>query len=155
MPTETKKELNQDTLEALEDLIRANIDAADGFAEASKQVADPNLSNLFADMSSQRRALASQLQTHVAQSGERSRGEGTWLGTLHRAWINVRSRLSSGDAHVILCEVERAEDSIKHAYEDVLLSTAGSAMNAVFTEQYSVVKAGHDHIRDLRDQSRS
>jgi len=59
--------------------------------------------------------------------------------------------LSGGDAYAVLAEAERGEDQIKHAYEDVLQETAGSAMNDVLQSQYAIVKAGHDKIRDLRD----
>ncbi len=55
------------------------------------------------------------------------------------------------DAYVILCEAERGEDHIKHAYEDVLKETAGSPLNHVLPQQYSIVKSGHDKVRDLRD----
>ncbi len=70
---------------------------------------------------------------------------------VHRAWINVRSKLNSGDPHVVLVEAEFGEDQIKDAYEDALEQTTGNAMNAVLQKQYSQVKAGHDRIRDLGD----
>ena len=69
----------------------------------------------------------------------------------HRIWINIRSEINGGDTYVILIEAERGEDHIKQAYEEVLQETAGSSMNNVLTNQYRVVKNGHDKVRDLRD----
>ncbi len=151
MSTETRIDLNEQTVEAIQDLIQANIDSSEGFSEAAKEIEDTNLANLFTELGQQRRQLANTLQQHVQVTGERPRTEGTWLAALHRSWLDLRSKLNGGDAHVILCEAERGEDHIKHAYEEALKTTAGSAVNDVLTDQYATVKAGHDRVRDLRD----
>lgn len=152
MKTETKHDLNQETIDAIQDLIQANIDSADGFSEAASQIQDPNLASLFVELGQQRRELAETLQKHVRFNGERPRTEGSWLAAAHRTWLDLRAKIAGGDAKVILQEAERGEDYIKHAYEDALKNTAGSALNDVLLSQYSVVKNGHDRIRDLRDQ---
>ncbi|TWT39087.1 PA2169 family four-helix-bundle protein [Blastopirellula retiformator] len=72
----------------------------------------------------------------------------------HSRLATVRSRSpsrKSTDCYAILAEAEAGEDHIKHAYEDALKETAGSAMNDVLQKQYAQVKQGHDRIRDMRD----
>ena len=151
MSTETKLNLDSETIEAIQDLIQANLDSASGFAESAKQIEDANLASLFNELATQRRDLAAALQLRVTFNDERPRLDGTWLGSLHQGWIKLRGLLNGGDAYAILCEAERGEDFIKHAYEDVLKKTAGSAMTSVLNDQYAIVKAGHDRVRDLRD----
>jgi len=61
--------------------------------------------------------------------------------------------LSGGNVHAILSEAERGEDAIKKAYEEVLIETAGSAVNDVLTRQYAIVKAGRPSARYARESS--
>ncbi|HUG66257.1 MAG TPA: PA2169 family four-helix-bundle protein [Pirellulaceae bacterium] len=151
MVLETKTTLNDKTIESLQKLIRANIDAYDGFREAADEIDDQSVAELFRDLAGERSALATELQECVEWNGEEAEDDGSVAASVHRAWINVRAKLNGGDAHVILIEAERGEDHIKHAYEDILKDTAGSAMNDVLQSQYARVKAGHDRVRDLRD----
>ena len=151
MTMETKTSLTEETIEALQDLIQTNIDSAKGFQEAAEEIDDVNLANLFREMASTRNGLAEELQKHVEFNGERPRESGSLLAAMHRTWLDIRAKVNGGDPTAILIEAEKGEDHIKHAYEDALKKTAGSAMNDVLTQQYATVKAGHDRIRDLRD----
>jgi len=151
MALETKSTLNDKTTDKLQKLIRANIDAYDGFREAAEEIDDQGVATLFRDLAAERSAMATELQNHVEWNNEEAEDDGSVAASVHRAWLNVRAKLNGGDAYVILIEAERGEDHIKEAYEDVLKETAGSAMNDVLQAQYVRVKAGHDRVRDLRD----
>ena len=41
-------------------------------------------------------------------------------GAMHRAWINLKSALTSGDDHAILAECERGEDSAISEYKEAM-----------------------------------
>jgi uncharacterized protein (TIGR02284 family) len=151
MSSETKVNLKPETVENLQDLIQANIDAFDGLREAAEEIDDISISTLFRDIALERSNFASELQDFVAWNGEEAIGEGTFAAAVHRAWINVRSKLNSGDPYVVLVEAEFGEDHIKEAYEESLRQTAGSEINTLLQRQYVRIKAGHDRIRDLRD----
>lgn len=151
MSVETKYQLSETTIDKLQELIRINIDSELGFSEAAEQIEDLTVASLFRELSAQRAQNSAQLQEYVAWNGEKPTDDGSYAAAFHRTWLDLRSQLNGGDAHVVLIEAERGEDQIKHAYEDALKETAGSAMNDVLTSQYANVKAGHDRIRDLRD----
>ncbi|GAA4460652.1 PA2169 family four-helix-bundle protein [Novipirellula rosea] len=151
MSLETKQSLSEATVKKLQKLIRANIDSYDGFRESAEELSDKKLATLFREIANERSALATELQNYVQWNGEEAEDDGSASAGVHRAWINVRSKLNGGDPYVVLIEAERGEDHIKNAYEEVLKDTAGSAMNDVLLSQYAVVKAGHDKVRDLRD----
>ena len=151
MSLETKANLKPETVTKLQDLIRINIDAYDGLRESAEEINDPSIATLFRELAQERSKLATELQDYVEWNGEEAIAEGSFAAGVHRAWINVRSKLNSGDPHVVLVEAEYGEDQIKDAYEEALKQTAGSAMNAILQKQYVHVKAGHDRIRDLRD----
>jgi uncharacterized protein (TIGR02284 family) len=151
MSLESKHDLDAETVAAVQELVQASNDSEKGFREAAEQVDEPQLQQLFLRMSETRKQLANELQSHVAAAGDLDAPEGSWLAAFHRTWMDLRSKLNGGDPKVLLVEAERGEDYIKHAYEDVLKRTAGSALNDVLQRQYAVVKRGHDSIRDLRD----
>lgn len=155
MSLETTTNLNAETIEALQDLIQINIDSQKGFSEAAEQIEDANLANLFFEMAKTRAGLADELKSHVEYSGERPRNEGTFLATLHRTWLDIRAKINGGDPIAVLVEAEKGEDHIKAAYEEALRNTAGSAVNDLLVTQYSMVKSGHDRVRDLRDAYRA
>ncbi len=148
---ETKHNLNEATIEKVQDLIRINIDSQKGFAESAEKIKDEKIATLFRHLGQERKTNTSELQKIVNYNGEEARESGSFLATAHRAWIDLRAVLTGGDPSAILCEAERGEDAIKGMYEDVLKETAGSAANDVLTRQYAKVKAGHDQVRDLRD----
>lgn len=151
MSLETKADLQAPTVTKLQNLIRANIDAYDGLRESAEEINDPSIATLFRELAQERSKLATELQDYVEWNGEDAADDGSFAAGVHRAWINVRSKLNNGDPYVVLIEAEFGEDHIKNAYEDVLKETAGSAMNSVLQKQYALVKAGHDRVRDLRD----
>jgi uncharacterized protein (TIGR02284 family) len=151
MSVQTKLELKETTIKKMQELIRANIDAYDGFHESADEISNDRVASLFRYIADERSTLASELQEYVEWNGEEAAKEGTLTAGVHRAWINIRSTLNGGDPYVILAEAERGEDHIKQAYEDVLKETAGSPINHVLLQQYSIVKSGHDKVRDLRD----
>lgn len=152
MAVETKADLNKKTIEKLQKLIRANIDSHEGFQKAAEEVEDQNIAGLFRNLAEQRSQFASELQNYVEWNGEEARNDGSVAAQVHRVWMNVRSKLSGGDAYAILAEAEFGEDHIKEAYEEVLEETAGSAMNDVLSHQFAQIKSGHDRVRDLRDE---
>lgn len=152
MALETKLNLSDETLAAVQDLIQINIDSRDGFRHASSTIDDVTVSSLFEFLADQRDQQADELASYVLVNGERPRREGSYLATMHRTWIDIREMLTKNDTTAVLEEAERGEDAIKSAYEDALRNTAGSAMNDVLLEQYTQVKDAHDRVRDLRDQ---
>ncbi|MCB1041283.1 MAG: PA2169 family four-helix-bundle protein [Acidimicrobiales bacterium] len=150
MNTPTTSELDHDTIQHLQKLTQANIDSVNGFREAAERVEDRQVAELFRCLATDRAQFADQLSQYVAINNEQPPTEGSWLASLHRVWLDLRGRLSGGDASGILAEAERGEDYIKSAYEKALKETAGSPVNDVLLHQYRVVKEGHDRVREMR-----
>jgi uncharacterized protein (TIGR02284 family) len=73
---------------------------------------------------------------------------------MHRAWINIKSAVTSGDDHAILAEAERGEDSAVNEYQDAMKEDIAVAVRGVIARQYHEVKNAHDRIRNLRDAAK-
>ncbi|MFL6536689.1 MAG: PA2169 family four-helix-bundle protein [Chthoniobacterales bacterium] len=141
----------------LNSLIETLKDGQEGFRQAAEAVKDGTLKSLFSEYSLQRAKFAGELQNEVIRSLGDSKPEETSSvsGALHRAWINLKSALTSGDDHAILAECERGEDSAiseyRKAIEDENLS---SPLRDIVSRQYTEVKAAHDRVKALRDQTK-
>ena len=85
------------------------------------------MKSLFNEFSLQRSKFAGELQNEAISLGEHDpEDSSSTAGAMHRAWINLKSAITSGDDHAILAECERGEDSAvaeyKKAMEDEDLS---------------------------------
>ncbi len=155
MALETKLNLNQETIDMLQDLIQVNIDSANGFREAAELMDDELIASKLINLANVREQQAVMLQEFVAINHNEPRREGSYAAAMHRVWMNARAMMGGNDTCAMLAEAERGEDHIKRAYESLLKTYPGTAMNDVLLQQYEQVKNDHDMIRDLRDALKS
>lgn len=148
---ETIANLSDETVDHVKDLVRINQDSAEGFAEAADVVENADLKGLFSLMAGERQQFANELRSYVILNDEDGDISGSWKGMFHRWWLDLRGKLSGGDAYAVLAEAERGEDRIKQMYEEVIKDTTGNPINDVMHKQYAEIKKGHDQVRDLRD----
>ena len=104
----------------------------------------------------QRSKFAGALQSEVIGLGEsKPEDSSSTAGALHRAWINMKSAITSHDDHAILAECERGEDSAVAEYKKAMEAELPSPVRDIISRQYTDVKAAHDRIKALRDASKS
>ena len=143
---------NKENISTLNGLMETLKDGEEGFKQAAESVTDLQLKSLLNEYSRQRARFTKALQTQV-QSLDESRSEmsSSAAGALHRAWINLKSAVTSGDDHAILSECERGEDSAVKEYEKALNDDLSPSLREIVSSQYSEVKNAHDRVRTLRD----
>ncbi|UOE50945.1 PA2169 family four-helix-bundle protein [Mucilaginibacter sp. SMC90] len=140
----------------LNDLIEINNDRVAGFEKAIADIKDENidLKEIFQGYAEQSRKNGQELAALVGDAGEVETGNSV-SGTLHRAWIDVKSLFGGSDRESILSEAERGEDAIKKAYQDALSNEdLGADAIAVVQNQAQEINAAHDRIKALRDISK-
>ena len=147
----------KEIISTINGLIETLKDGQEGFKQAAEAVKDSNLKSLFNEYSMQRSKFAGELQAQAVQLGEpKPEDSSSASGAMHRAWINLKSAVTSGDDHAVLAECERGEDSAvaeyKKAMEDQDLS---APVREIVSRQYSEVKGAHDRIKQLRDASKA
>ena len=147
---ETRTTLEPETIESIQRLIQANLDSYEGYQNAAQDVQNARLRELFQDLAMSRSRQAASLQTYVTWNREEPEQEGTLRGKIHRAWMNARAALNSGDEEVILIEASRGEDHIKELYEEILKSIPGNALSDVLHQQYVRVKNDWARIEALK-----
>lgn len=148
--TETKQSV-------LNDLIEINNDRIAGFEKAMADIKDENidLKALFQEYATQSRKFSQQLTAAVAASGGEAETDNSFAGTLHRAWIDIKSLFGGSDRKSILAEAERGEDAIKKAYETAIKEghLMGEAASLVATQAVEI-RSAHDKIKALRDAAK-
>jgi uncharacterized protein (TIGR02284 family) len=146
----------KEIVSTINSLIETLKDGQEGFKQAAQAVKDSELKSLFNEFSLQRAKFAGELQSEVINLGEsQPETDSSASGALHRAWINIKSAISSGDDHAILAECERGEDSAVGEYQEAMEAEINSPIRVIIDRQYRAVKTAHDRIKSLRDATKA
>ena len=147
----------KEIISTINGLIETLKDGQEGFRQASEAVKDSKLKTLFSEYSLQRSKFAGELQNEAISLGEHNpENTSSTAGALHRAWINLKSAVTSGDDHAILAECERGEDSAVSEYKKAMeKGDLSSPIGDTISRQYAEVKSAHDRIRELRDAAKN
>lgn len=144
--------LSLNAIEAIRDLVRIDLDSAEGFRATADQINDPYLSDIFRTLAERRRRFAEVFRERV-QMDERDAGlTPTLTDDLRRWWIDHPGLIQSGDAYTLLTEIARGEDVIMEKYENLLPKINGSAIAGVVAEQYASIKTTAREVQVLRDR---
>jgi uncharacterized protein (TIGR02284 family) len=145
----------KEIISTINSLIETLKDGQEGFKQAADGVKDPNLKSLFREYSQQRSRFAAELQSQARSLGETEpEKSSSAAGAMHRAWINIKSAVTSGDDKAILNECERGEDSAVEEFRKAMEDNLPSPVSETVSRQYSEVKSAHDRIKSLRDTAK-
>lgn len=150
-PISTNSVDNADVISTLNGLIEICKDGQQGFKEAAEGVERSDLKTLFYEFSQQRANFSGELIDLVRSLGGDPETDSSVTGSIHRAWINLKSAITGRDDNAILSECERGEDAAKAAFKEAAqMSLPANVLETVRT-QYSSVQSAHDRIKALRD----
>lgn len=145
------------TTSVLNELIEINNDRIAGFEKAIADIKDENidLKEIFQRYAEQSRTYSEELSALVGAEGDEVETGTSVAGSLHRAWIDVKSLFGGSTRESILSEAERGEDAIKKAYRDALEDQELSAQaREIVSRQQSGINAAHDEVKALRDAAK-
>jgi uncharacterized protein (TIGR02284 family) len=141
-------------ISTINNLIETLKDGEKGFKEAADAVRDPQLKSLFQQYSQQRKRFATELQGQAQDLGVKPDESSSTAGAMHRAWINLKSAVTSGNDKAILAECERGEDSAVHEFEEAMSDGLTGATREVVLRQFGEIKSAHDRVKQLRDAAK-
>jgi uncharacterized protein (TIGR02284 family) len=95
-------------------------DAERGFRIAAGEVKNAELKRLLLRLAEQRHDFAEELLPHAYRLGGANASDGSSMGAMHRAWMQVRARFASDTDHAVLSEAARGERFALAAYEDAV-----------------------------------
>jgi uncharacterized protein (TIGR02284 family) len=136
---------------ALNELISTLLDSQKGFADIGEHLKDEILKRYFLAESLKRASFRGDLEEVLHQNGVHDIKEsGTALGTINRAWGDLKAKLGGGD-HTLLETAERGEDETKEAYADALDQDLPLPVRQLIAEQQAHILTSHDYLRDHRN----
>ena len=139
----------------LNELVETLKDGQKGYADAMTDVEDSNLKETFKKYAVQRAGFITEIEDQMFKMDLKPDEESSITGTIHRAWIDLKSALTSKDNKAVLNECERGEDYAVKAYQTALKAQDLPApLKSVIEKQYQGVQAAHNDIKSLRDSSK-
>ena len=132
-------------------------DGQKGYADAMTDVEDSQLKETFKKYAVQRAGFITEIEDQMFKLDlHPDTNEGSSVtGTVHRAWIDLKSALTSKDNKAVLNECERGEDYAKKAYETALKAQdLPPTLKSVIEKQYQGVQEAHNTIKSLRDSAK-
>ena len=150
MPSDESKEKELES--TLRSVINTLQDSQKGFADIGEHLNDETLKRYFLAESLKRANFRAELENELHRHGVHDVHEtGTTAATLHRAWGDLKAKISSGD-HTLLETAEQGEDVAKKAYADALDKDLPLPVRQLLTEQQAHVLTSHDYVKRARDE---
>jgi uncharacterized protein (TIGR02284 family) len=141
---------NDDVIATLNDLIETSRDGEEGFRTCAVGVKSAQLKQMFQQAASRCAQAVSELQAKVRSLGGDPERRGSVSGSLHRAWVNIKSTITGMDEAAVLAECERGEDVARKTYEDALSKDLPADVRSMVERQYQGVRQHQDRVRQLR-----
>jgi len=139
-----------DVIATLNDLIETSRDGEEGFRTCADGVKSSQLKQMFQHAASRCAQAVSELQAQVRAFGGDPERRGSVSGSVHRAWVNIKSTITGMDEAAVLAECERGEEVARKAYEDALSKDLPADVRSMIERQYQGVRQHQDRVRQLR-----
>ena len=141
-------------IDTLNTLIETSRDGDNGFTACAEDAKEASLRAYFTICATRCRESVHTLEELVKHYGGLPEPSGSVLGSLNRAWLNLRAAISSNSDLAVLEECERAEDVAKRTYQQALEQSLPIHVRSVVQMQLNGVKENHDRVRTMRDEKR-
>lgn len=140
-----------DDLATLKTLTSTLNDSVNGYREAAEDVKSDEFRQLFTQFADQRSRVSADLQAEVRRLGGEPDQDGSSMGGLHQAWLDLKAAVTGHDDKAIINEVERGEDYLKEKFETALGADGLTGDSRAAVERaYQSVREGHDRMSSLK-----
>ena len=145
---------NDDIISTLNDLIETSKDGEEGFRTCAEDAMGLQLKTLFTNRSQRCAAATRELQAMVRSLGGDPNTDGSFSGTLHRRWIDIKSAILDKNNEAILNECERGEGMALRSYQSALAKELPTLVRIAIERQYQGILQNRDQIKLLREQAK-
>ena len=142
---------HSETISTLNTLIATSIDSVKGYEESAENIKNDRLREIFRQRADERQQVVESLRVEVRRLGGNPDDDGSFLGSAHRRFEDMKAAISGHDEKSIVNEVERGEDYLKDKFETALnADTLNGEARQCVEECYQSVKSGHDQMSQLK-----
>ena len=146
------KNTNDKIIECINNLIAIVNDGMCGYENASQDVNDATLKELFRQYSDERAFFALALKNEVKRLGGDPEKGGDTLGALHRTWMDIKSTITTGDRDGILKICITGEEAAVKAYSEQLKNDIpDNNIRDLLNQQLNSIQQALNNIRSLEN----
>ena len=143
---------NDKLVEVLEEILEKNRDAEKGYKKAAENADGAALRSYFERKSSERANFCNELKSEMATAYADFDEDGTFTGTMHRAWMDIKNFFSSDSDEAMLEEAIRGDKAAFEEYEDVLNdNTLPTRIASIIRDQKMKIRTDLNNIKTLED----
>ncbi|WP_339922075.1 PA2169 family four-helix-bundle protein [uncultured Cyclobacterium sp.] len=104
----------------LAEILEKNKDAEKGYETAAVNTQHPGLRNFFLKRSNERRDFNLRLKRELEANFDEMTTEGSFTGSIHRAWMDTKSFFAGNNDAAMLEEAIRGDQAALEEYEELL-----------------------------------
>lgn len=106
--------------EELQEILEKNIDAVKGYEKAAENTDHAGLKSYFQRKAKERKEFNTELRSKIKANYSDFDEDGSFTGTMHRAWMDIKSLFSADDAESMLEESIKGDKAAIDEYNDVI-----------------------------------
>lgn len=146
------EESNKKLIDDLNHLVTICNDGKYGYELAAEDADSAALRAMFSEYSAARAEYSQQLKSEIIKFGGDADHGGGPLGAIHRAWIDVKTALSSKDNKAVLGACITGEKAAVNAYTEVLKNNQLPAeTRALLNEQRRNIEEALNKVEGLHE----
>jgi len=135
----------------LETLTTTLIDSINGYKDAASNAESSQFQQLFRSMADDRSQVVEDLRSEIRRLGGNPPDDGSFLGSTHQRFLDLKAAVTGRDDQAIINEVERGEDYLKEKFETALNGQdLPPESRSVIERAYQSVRQGHDKVSSLK-----
>ena len=143
---------NKKLVDDLNYLLTICNDGRYGYETAADDADSAALKSMFSGYSAERAGYARVLEQEIRNAGDEPDTGGGPLGAVHRAWIDVKSALSSKDNKAVLGACVTGEKAALNAYNDILeKNDLPAELRAILNQQRRSVEDALNKVDGLHN----
>lgn len=136
----------------LQEILQKNVDAEKGYRKAAENAENGSLKAYFQNRANDRSTFNGELKRELVTSYNDIDDDGTFTGTMHRAWMDVKAFFSADDDESMLEEAIRGEKASVEEYEDVLKNTdLPTSIATLVSKQKNHIQQDLNNVRSMED----
>ena len=139
-------------ISSLQEILQKNYDAEEGLKQGKEKTDSPTLKKWLQQKADERHEFAEDIHTELKKLGSEPKASGSFAGTAHRVWIDVKTFLSTNQDETILEECIRGDEASVEEYRDQLRAPymAGTVVG-VLADQKKRIEQSLETFRRLED----
>ena len=142
---------HSESITTLNTLIATTIDSVNGYEDSAQNIDNERFREIFRQRANDRQKVVEELRSEVRRLGGNPEDDGSFLGKAHQRFEDLKAAITGRDEKSIINEVERGEDYLKEKWQAALQSGDLDGQTHDLVERcYQSVKAGHDHMSQLK-----